>query len=101
MHKLGWFPRGYTSQLQALIEEPDTQALLAAAPRAVSILRPLCRILGLRVPSIPDLPRAPRKRAPKAKRPRKPTRRELEQILWYPNSEGRPMKLLPPRKKRA
>ena len=44
---LGWEAAGFGSQLQALLAEPDLQALLTAAPAAGRILRPLCRMLGV------------------------------------------------------
>jgi hypothetical protein len=38
----------YAGQLQSLLAEPETQALLAQAPEAAArILRPLCRMLGI------------------------------------------------------
>ena len=49
-----WVPRlvpeanGYASQLRHLLAEPEMAALLAAAPQAGRILRPLCRMLGIR-----------------------------------------------------
>ncbi len=55
-----WVPRlvpeanGYASQLRHLLAEPEMAALLAAAPQAGRILRPLCRMLGIRPP--PGLP---------------------------------------------
>ncbi len=46
------------SQLQHLLEDPELAALLAAAPQAGRILRPLCRMLGVRPPPGPlTLPR--------------------------------------------
>jgi len=51
-----WVPRlvpeanGYASQLQHLLADPAMVALLAAAPQAGRILRPLCRMLGIRPP---------------------------------------------------
>ncbi len=52
------------AQLQALLSEPQNAALLAAAPTAAGILRPLCRMLGIRVASVPPLhPPAPQREA--------------------------------------
>jgi hypothetical protein len=57
-------------------------------------------MLGLTVPALPPLP--PRKpKPPRAKKPRRLTRAEREAILWYPNYEGKPMQLLPPRRSRS
>jgi hypothetical protein len=48
------------------------------------------------------LPKRPRKPRPKPPpRPKRLTLRELKALLWYPNIEGRPMNLIPPRKFRA
>ena len=44
---LGWEAAGFGSQLQALLAEPELQALLIAVPAAGRILRPLCRMLGV------------------------------------------------------
>jgi hypothetical protein len=47
------------------------------------------------IPPLPKRPRKPRPRPePKLKRL---SYKEREALLWYPNIEGRPMKLLPPR----
>jgi len=40
---------GYGSQLQHALSEPEWAEFLAAAPQAVRVLRPLCRMLGLTV----------------------------------------------------
>jgi hypothetical protein len=40
----------YAGQVQALLDDPETAALLAAAPRAGRLLRPLCRMLALPLP---------------------------------------------------
>jgi hypothetical protein len=37
----------YSGQLLAVLAEPEMQALLAACPQAVRVLRPLCRMLGI------------------------------------------------------
>jgi hypothetical protein len=37
-----------TQQLQALLDEPEMQALIEAAPQICRTLRPLCHMLGLR-----------------------------------------------------
>jgi hypothetical protein len=93
----------YRGQLEALLNEPEFAELIAI-PQAARILRPLCRMLGIAAPAIPSLPpRKPRPpKPPKATypRPRKLTRAEKIAILWYPNHEGKPMQLLPPRRSR-
>ncbi len=45
------------AQLQHLLADPEMAALIAAAPQAGRILRPLCRMLGIRPP--PGLSRPP------------------------------------------
>ncbi len=56
------------AQLQHLLADPEFAALAAAAPQAGRILRPLCRMLGIRPPpgplTPPPLTRRPRPRAP-------------------------------------
>ena len=54
------------SQLQHLLTGPEMAALTAAAPQAGRILRPLCRMLGVRPPAHLVLP-PPARRAPKAR----------------------------------
>jgi len=44
---LGSDGRCHAYQLNYLLKEPGTAALIAASPQAVRLLRPLCRILGL------------------------------------------------------
>jgi hypothetical protein len=64
------------SQLRHLLADPDMAALLAAAPQMRRLLRPLCRMLGVRPPpglltpppaAPPAAPPAPRR--PAAERP--------------------------------
>jgi hypothetical protein len=40
----------YAGQVQTLLDDPQTAALLAAAPQAGRILRPLCRMLAIPLP---------------------------------------------------
>jgi hypothetical protein len=51
------------SQLRHLLADPEMAELLAAAPQMGRILRPLCRMLGVRPPPGPLAP-PPRPRAP-------------------------------------
>jgi hypothetical protein len=52
----GWLRRivpgtaEYAGQVQALLDDPQTAALLEAAPQAGRILRPLCRMLAVPLP---------------------------------------------------
>lgn len=58
---------GHASQLRHVLDRPETAALLAAAPQAVRLLRPLCHLLGLDHPLLKPPPRpapAPRPRRP-------------------------------------
>ncbi len=61
----------YGCQLQALLADPQMAALLAAAPEAGRILRPLCRLLAIAPEGLLVLPSAAGKPAPKP-RPAKP-----------------------------
>ncbi len=56
-------------QIEQLLDRPEAAALLAHSPRTARILRPICRMLGLRHASLPVLPR---KRKPRPPRPRQP-----------------------------
>lgn len=92
----------YAAQLDHLLAQPEAAEFFAAAPQAARLLRPLCRMLGITPTVIPPLPPRPRKPRPRpAPKPKRLSRKQREAILWYPNLEGRPMKLLPPRKFRA
>jgi hypothetical protein len=62
---------GYGSQLQAMLADPQTAALLAAAPEAGRILRPLCRLLAIHPEGALALPSAAGKPPPR-NRPAKP-----------------------------
>jgi hypothetical protein len=61
----------YGCQLQALLADPAMAALLAAAPEAGRILRPLCRLLAITPEGPLALPSAAGKPAPRP-RPAKP-----------------------------
>jgi hypothetical protein len=62
----GWLVRvvprtaAYAAQVQALLDDPQTTALLQAAPHAGRILRPLCRMLAI---PLPENLRRPRRQA--------------------------------------
>ena len=49
----------YAGQVQTLLADPQTTALLEAAPRAGRILRPVCRMLAIPLPDHLRLPRPP------------------------------------------
>ncbi len=93
-----WHGRGYAAEIASALDQPGTGALIAASPQAQRLLRPLCHMFGIAPACIPPLPKRPRKpRKKPAPKPRPLTRKQREAILWYPNSEGKPMKLLPRR----
>ncbi len=108
---LGYQVRGFAGQLKFILEQPEMAALVAASPQAQRVLRPMFHVLGLEMACVPRLVRRPTKASPVAGEPPSPrpspanpgegegrrrlTRREREANLWYANSEGKPMKLLP------
>jgi len=49
-----------SGRLHELLTQPDTQALVLAAPQAGRLLRPLCRALGVPLPAWLALPARPR-----------------------------------------
>ena len=63
----GYRAAGYGSQLQTLLNTPDMAELLAAAPQAARVLRPLCRALAFEWP-VPE----PKPEKIRTIRPRKP-----------------------------
>ena len=82
---LGWEAAGSGSQLQALLAEPEMQALLAAMPGMARVLRPVCRMLLLEEVAAVALPvrvRVRPERAPKPKRER--VRLPREPRSWWP-----------------
>ncbi len=67
---------GAIARLQHLMYEPEMASLLAASPRLVALLRPLCRMLAVEFPHGILPPRPPRA-------PRPPRRRR-----WHPPRRG-------------
>ena len=61
---------GFGAQLQAVLAVPEMVALLAAAPEAARLLRPLCRALAMEIPGFPVAPRKPRTKRPRKPRPK-------------------------------
>jgi hypothetical protein len=47
----------FAAQLQAMLAQPDMQALLQAKPSLIRLIRPLCRMLGVQPPAEPRPPR--------------------------------------------
>ena len=70
------------SQLQHMLYDPELASLLAASPRLVALLRPLCRMLAVEFPHgilPPRPPRAPR--PPRRRRWHPPRRADLHFLL--------------------
>ena len=98
VHQMGHHAAAYSSQLQHLLHEPATAALLAQAdPRSLAgiarTLRPLCRMLGIVLPPALQPPPAPRRIRPP--RPPRPTPPPLRSPL-YPRRFARDMPPLYP-----
>ena len=92
----------YGSQLQALLGEPEAASLLEASPQARRLLRPLCRMLGVRPgPTLaPALVLPPRQRKPPPARPkpaRPPDLRPRPARPWRLGSFVLPPRPAPPR----
>jgi hypothetical protein len=51
--------------LEEILDDPDTAAKVADAPQLGSVLRPACRMLGVKPPPWLRLPRRPRRRIEK------------------------------------
>ena len=95
------------SRLQHLLSDPEALALLAASPRMRKLLRPLCNMLGVKLPPIPRSPRVTNPDAdpaavatadaatdadPESPPPRPPRRRRRR--LWRPPSRRSDMMTL-------
>ncbi len=93
--ELGHHAAGFRYALDTLLARPDSAAFIAQYSQAQRLLRPICHMLGITPACITLLPKRARK--PRPPKPRRLTRKQREAILWYPNSEGKPMKLLPRR----
>lgn len=70
---LGYEAVAYRSQLEALLAEPDMQAVLAGVSGAGRVLRPICRMLGI-APEVttPGVAAVKRVRKPRARKERQP-----------------------------
>lgn len=58
VRELGWEAAAYLGYLEALLAEIETQVVLAGAPRAGRVLRPICRMLGVSAAVTPKIVRA-------------------------------------------
>jgi HAMP domain-containing protein len=83
IRSLGWEAAAYASQLEHLLTDPKTASLLAAVPSAARTLRPLCRLLGITLPSPLQTAVANPRRAPRpcSPRPATPTKR-IRKKVW-------------------
>lgn len=92
----------------------EVSAMIVACPAAQRVLRPMCPVLGIDAPRVPRLARKRRRKreaAPSVEgsqpkpaeagvrggKKKRLTRKKREAALWYSNSEGKPMRLLPQR----
>ena len=80
---LGWEVVAFGSQLEALIAEPEMQALLARVPAAGRLLRPLCRMLGVSPVGV-VVPRGAAVRKPRVRKPRVGAPRVQREKPWSP-----------------
>jgi hypothetical protein len=74
----------YSGQIQAFLDDPAILALIAAAPQAGRIFRPLCRALGIDIPAILRLPPRPRSPKPRVEPPPPPPKRPSHPALDLP-----------------
>ena len=85
----------FGSHIQIFLMDPQTQALVAAAPQAGRMLRPWCRMLAIEIPAYLRLP--PRPRASRAGVPRaKPTPAPAATIHQAAIPQGTPDRPIPP-----
>jgi len=83
------FPRmmpPFAGAILRLCQDELVMALVAAAPQSGRILRPMCRMIGLKPPTylqLPPRPRRPRhKAAPKPRPPRKVDINRMSAVAW-------------------
>ncbi len=103
----GYHAAGYASQLQYLLDDPETRATLAAAPPAALAaagrnLRPLCRLLGVTLPPLLQLPPRPVQvpAPPPRPKPPRPAPEPLPKLRpLYPRRFAREMPILFPTRK--
>ncbi len=95
--KIGYRAAGYGQQIDYLLRQPETQALLATAPPELlkslgRLLRPLCRHLAVELP--PELRLPPRAAKPKSTQPKPQKPKLLPLLPLYPQRRPRPMPFL-------
>ena len=67
-----WHVAAWCSPIERWLANPEMAAFVLAAPQAGRLLRPLCRMMAIDIPTflqLPKRPRAPRKRPPIVERP--------------------------------
>ena len=85
------FRMGLDEMLQALLDDPEMRALLAASPQAGRILRPLWRKLSPRpLPAVLRLPPRVRKPRPPRAKPPVVVRVKPARVAWTPRAAGPP-----------
>ena len=102
IRKFGWRSAAYASQLDHLLNTPETQALFAEAPpEAIKslgrTLRPLCNLLGITPPKPLQSDRPPPIRKPRPKRPRKKPRKlrlRTPKMPAYPTTSSTPWRIV-------
>jgi hypothetical protein len=57
---VSWFVNVRRYELEEMLDDPETAALVAGAPRLGRVLRPLCRMLAVKPPNWLRLPRRAR-----------------------------------------
>ena len=87
---LGYHAAGYGSQLQTVLHDPASIAILAQLPAAGRTLRPFCRLLGVTLPAVLQLP--PRRARPSRVRPARTRPAEMRPPLPHP-AQPRPKSL--------
>ena len=65
IYAVSWFVWGRHYELEEMLEDPEMAAQVAAAPQLGRVLRPLCRMLAVKLPDMLRLPRRPRRRIEK------------------------------------
>jgi len=59
---ISWFLLVRHYELEEMLDDPETAALVADAPQLGSVLRPMCRLMGVKKPAWLRLPRRARRR---------------------------------------
>jgi hypothetical protein len=79
LQPVAWQILQWSSAVTQLLDDPEVKALVAAAPQAGRLLRPLCRLFEMTVPDYLRLPRAPKASPKRIRKPRAPKARKERQ----------------------